>query len=380
MKFHSIYLSHSCNIIQCRFANKKVYAFLYGGTGLVLGAIFAYFNGTISTLEKRYKIPSRNTGIISIGNDISLLLAAPALTYYAGKGHRPRWMAFGKWKIRETVMFWLVVLSGLVTIIAFCMMNILPHWLYGPGEDALSLTVEYGKSMFNSSNNFDHENNELCSVKGKTFNSCAKSKSSKFYSFLHENRQKNLMVNATLSKMETRRLKWFCLWLNSSVALEFHCFIHSAYRTWTTMYRNRSHRCLSVSGFVWLLVDFQFVKLQKNHIISGITFFMRLLGPAIGYTIASMCLKLYISPTLTPTVDTSDPRWLGAWWLGWSAFAAVLIFFTVLIGLNFPFCNLFCINFNSFFFSLFLHRIFSNVSENVATNRSSSTNHSKCDE
>lgn len=78
-----------------RFANKKVYVFLYGLAGLLLSATYAYFNATITTLEKRYKIPSRNTGIISVGNDISSLFFASALSYYAGKGHRPRWMSFG---------------------------------------------------------------------------------------------------------------------------------------------------------------------------------------------------------------------------------------------------------------------------------------------
>jgi branched-subunit amino acid ABC-type transport system permease component len=41
-----------------------------------------------------------------------------------------------------------------------------------------------------------------------------------------------------------------------------------------------------------------------------------MLGPAIGYALASLCLKFYISPTLTPTIGTDDPRWLGAWWFG----------------------------------------------------------------
>lgn len=60
------------------------------------GSAYSYFNGTITTLEKRYRIPSRNTGIISVGNDISQLLVSAVLSYYAGKGHRPRWMAMGK--------------------------------------------------------------------------------------------------------------------------------------------------------------------------------------------------------------------------------------------------------------------------------------------
>ena len=50
----------------------------------------------------------------------------------------------------------------------------------------------------------------------------------------------------------------------------------------------------------------------------GLSYFIRMLGPAIGYTLASFCLSIYISPTLTPFITKSDPRWLGAWWIGTS--------------------------------------------------------------
>lgn len=43
-------------------ANKKAYVLLYGLLGCVFSAAYAYFNGTITTLEKRFKIPSRTTG------------------------------------------------------------------------------------------------------------------------------------------------------------------------------------------------------------------------------------------------------------------------------------------------------------------------------
>ena len=33
---------------------------------------------------------------------------------------------------------------GIITIILYCLLNAAPHFLYGPGEDALSLTVEHG--------------------------------------------------------------------------------------------------------------------------------------------------------------------------------------------------------------------------------------------
>lgn len=33
---------------------------------------------------------------------------------------------------------------GIVTIVLYCLLNVTPHLLYGPGEDALSLTIEHG--------------------------------------------------------------------------------------------------------------------------------------------------------------------------------------------------------------------------------------------
>jgi hypothetical protein len=62
-----------------------------------------------------------------VGNDISQLFVSIVLSYYTGRGHRPRWIAM-----------------GIYTVVLYCLMSALPHLLYGPGDDALALTVEYG--------------------------------------------------------------------------------------------------------------------------------------------------------------------------------------------------------------------------------------------
>lgn len=49
-----------------RFANKKAYVILYGILGCIFSASYSYFNGTITTLEKRFKIPSKTTGEFSM--------------------------------------------------------------------------------------------------------------------------------------------------------------------------------------------------------------------------------------------------------------------------------------------------------------------------
>lgn len=66
--------------------------------------------------------------------------------------------------------------------------------------------------------------------------------------------------------------------------------------------------------------------------LKGYSMFMRMLAPALGYTLASMSLKMYISPSLTPTINDLDPRWLGAWWLGWIVLAVLLTPLTLFLG------------------------------------------------
>lgn len=116
-----------CSLIEFNSNTKKPLSFVYGIVGCVFSATYAYFNGTLTTMEKRFKIPSQNLGIISIGNDLSSLFLSAILSYYAGKQNRPRWIAF-----------------GLISLTFFCIFSSLPHYIWGPGEQALSLTKEFG--------------------------------------------------------------------------------------------------------------------------------------------------------------------------------------------------------------------------------------------
>jgi len=68
-------------------------------------------------------------------------------------------------------------------------------------------------------------------------------------------------------------------------------------------------------------------------LVAGFSYFLRMLGPALGFALASFCLNMYISPTLTPTIDKQDPRWLGAWWIGWILLGVLLMVFGSVLGL-----------------------------------------------
>ncbi|XP_023288345.1 solute carrier organic anion transporter family member 2A1-like [Orussus abietinus] len=254
-----------------RFANKKAYVFLYGILGCIFSASYAYFNGTITTIEKRFKIPSKTTGIISVGNDISQLFVSVVLSYYAGRGHRPRWIAV-----------------GIYTVVLFCCLTMLPHFLYGPGEDALSLTEEYGTRFAVPAND-----------------SLTPDKHRKFLCRDDKNRDKE------------------CEEADGNLAPQVLLFI--------------AQLVSGIGGSLYYTLGVSYmddnIQKSKTPALISFSYFLRMLGPAIGYGLASFSLKFYIGPSLTPTINTQDPRWLGAWWLGWIILAILLFIFASVIAL-----------------------------------------------
>lgn len=58
-----------------------------------------------------------------------------------------------------------------------------------------------------------------------------------------------------------------------------------------------------------------------------------MLGGSLGYTLASICLRYYISPDLTPIITNKDSRWVGAYWLGWFLISFIVAIFAFLVSL-----------------------------------------------
>lgn len=60
---------------------------------------------------------------------------------------------------------------------------------------------------------------------------------------------------------------------------------------------------------------------------------LRMLGPILGYYLGFFTLRIYVDPSKTPTITNKDPRWVGAWWLGWIVLSTLLLILSVLIAL-----------------------------------------------
>lgn len=121
-----------------KFTNIRSFVILYGIVGSVMTMTYSYFNGTLTTIEKRFKIPSRNMGFIYVGADMTNVVASWFISYYGGKGHRPR-----------------IIGVGLLTVVIQCILMVQVHILYGPGEEALSFTEEYKNGTINNENESD---------------------------------------------------------------------------------------------------------------------------------------------------------------------------------------------------------------------------------
>ncbi|XP_058446034.1 solute carrier organic anion transporter family member 74D [Malaya genurostris] len=256
-----------------RFATSKSFIMVYGFLGTTQAMAYIYFVITLTTLEKRFKIPSSTTGIILSGNEISQILLSLILSYVGGHRNRPRWIAWG------------VVFCALS-----CFILASPHFIYGAGEAALQLTKEFisdqeAEAILNSHN----------------FTKIVKST--------------NRLCLDTFSPKE-------CHEIISIVPLVLIFMSQFVLGIGNTLYYSLGQTYLDDN-----------TKKTNTPLMLAYASSLRTFGPVVGFALGYFTLKIYIDPTKTPVIDSSDPRWLGAWWLGWIILGLAMLIFAVLIGL-----------------------------------------------
>ncbi|XP_068085644.1 solute carrier organic anion transporter family member 74D isoform X2 [Anabrus simplex] len=221
-------------------------------------ALGSYFVGTISTMEKRFKIPSRTSGIISSAWDIGSFFSLLVFAYLGSRGHKTRYVAAGTFAI------------GLS-----CFLRLVPHLLFGPGQDAVELTEEYGASLVLLNESSREDGVALC---GKPFTG-----------------QEDCSDSGAIS------MPAIILFM--------------------------AHIILGIGGSMYYTLGMAYLddntKRSKAPVYLAITQCVRMLGPTLGFVLASYTLSKYVDPSLHPTIGTKDPRWIGAWWLGWAPLGTV---------------------------------------------------------
>ncbi|KAH8300500.1 hypothetical protein KR018_009702 [Drosophila ironensis] len=271
----------SCGLFGCRprwarrFASTHVFMVVFLLAYILQGMYMTYFVSVITTIEKLFQIKSKTTGLLLSASEMGQICTAMLLTYFAGRGHRPRWIACGM------VLF---------SIAAFACA--LPHFIFGdqlmhslqqqqpltPADDSSLMWHNASREM----------NPNLCHLGGNSSlagNEC------------NEKRQ---LEQASHSKITVIVL---CIFFGSLLSSGI------------------GQTAVATLGIPYIDDN---VGSKQSPMYMAVTIGMRILGPASGFIFGSFCTRWYVNFT-NPGFDASDPRWIGAWWLGPVAIGSLML-------------------------------------------------------
>ncbi|CAM1327796.1 Uncharacterised protein g9587 [Pycnogonum litorale] len=258
-----------CGIGGCKpkwlqfFATPTCFLVIFSMIGMVQGAFFTYFVGVITTIEKRYAFKSQITGIISIADNISPVFICLIIGFFGGSGHRPRWIAIG------------TIIAGISAVISS-----MPYFIYGP------MDWYTGSSSSNETNSG--------------------------YQLCQDDHHHRLNFTSTGISDEECDVARKTSETTTAVSLLFlGNFING----------------IGSTAFYIIGTPYLDDNVSKNRIplYLGIIYSVRLTGPTVGFVLSSTALKYYEDPFFDPKFGDSDPRWIGAWWIGFNVIALLLM-------------------------------------------------------
>ncbi|KAK6741059.1 hypothetical protein RB195_009113 [Necator americanus] len=242
-----------------RFHNAKWLLLMLGICAFIQSFVVnAIFPVGLSTLEKRFKMTSTHTGIISSWYDFAVLLVVFPVCHWGNSGHKGRWIGWG----------------GIVMALG-SLICALPHWLISPYKPE--------HSEFNSTD----------------FGQC------------------------TLRELEqqTCERQAFTSYLNPYFLL----FILGQ-----TLHGVGSTPLFSIGT---TFID-ENVSQKASPVYLAIHAVLTSFGPVIGVFVGGFLLNIYddFDRVDHPPIARSDPRWIGAWWVGFlaSSISALIIAFPIL--------------------------------------------------
>lgn len=260
----------ACGLGPCKprwiqfFASKQAFLVTFCITWVLQGMFYTYFVSVITTIEKLFKLQSKTTGFIMSATEIGQIGSSLLLTYYGGQGHRPKWIACGM------VLF---------AVAAFaCSM---PHFVFG--QQMLS----HNASAVAAPN--------ICQ--------------------LPEDIPTSLLYNSTELQCKEEYLveQRIQSKITTIVLATFFISLLGVGMGQTAVY---------TLGIPYIDDN---VASRESPLYFAITIGVRILGPALGFILGSFCTRLYVDLSAEPNITPTDPRWVGAWWLGLVLISSFLI-------------------------------------------------------
>ncbi|XP_067645315.1 solute carrier organic anion transporter family member 74D isoform X2 [Eurosta solidaginis] len=290
-----------CGLFGCRpkwarnFASTNVFMVVFLLAYILQGMYMTYFVSVITTIEKLFQIKSKTTGLLLSASEMGQISTAMLLTYFAGRGHRPRWIACGM------VLF---------SIAAFACS--LPHFIFGKqlmqsldslsngGGNSAALRSSYGQLLYNSH--------------GLAWNSSSghseEAGMGAMLATLLNPRDMNLCIpgkNATNLNSECDEDQKLEQASHSKITVIVLCIFFAS-----LLSSGIGQTAVATLGIPYIDDN---VASKQSPMYMAITIGVRILGPASGFIVGSFCTRWYVNFS-NPGFDANDPRWIGAWWLG----------------------------------------------------------------
>ena len=60
-----------------------------------LSLLTGFLSVTLSTIQRRYELTSTESGLILSVFDMAVIVSVIFISYFGGKGHKPRWLGVG---------------------------------------------------------------------------------------------------------------------------------------------------------------------------------------------------------------------------------------------------------------------------------------------
>jgi len=284
-----------CGIGPCRskwmqvFASKQVFLATFCFSWVLQGMFSTYFVSVITTLEKLFQLQSKTMGLVLSATEIGQIGSSLLLTYYGGQGHRPRWIASS------------MVLFGVATFACSSPHFLFGHHQYSPASAAMAGGGFAGPAGGNATAAADYYPSNVCVPPDVTAGQTGAQPQVQ-----HEMCEQNELSE----QLEQSR--------NTQIVLAiFFTSLLGVGIGQTAVY---------TLGIPFIDDN---VASRESPLYFSITIGVRILGPSFGFLLGALCTSLYADLSNEPNMDTNNPRWVGAWWLGLVGISATLLLTSV---------------------------------------------------
>ncbi|KRZ12487.1 Solute carrier organic anion transporter family member 1A6 [Trichinella zimbabwensis] len=331
---------------------------------------FTYLISAVQSIERQFQIPSRLSGTLMSSSDIGYVLTVVVLAYFGSRGNRARWIG-----------------AGCMLIAFACLLISLPSFIFPPDDhQANNVTLEKFAATANliTISEIDqpiklikhptlgcailewldktrrlHPVGWIWSVENEIFSSatlkCGTSNDT-FFKELPKLIQLELIpflagdydtfANALVNRLNETKIpsnQMKLLYNHAKASYAFCDRLVNKLRTFIETVKcengttNQAAFAIILIGIIFIgvghsmpwtlgmpLID-DYVKKRNTPLYFAGVFFIRILGPVLGFMLGSVCNRFHYDLSSMPGLDPTDIGWIGAWWLGFLVIFSLLL-------------------------------------------------------